>query len=379
MLNNEEFYKAANITINPFRTNPTIETDPRKGIWVGYKEERETLVKFLTRSRADQVGNINFVMVYGEYGTGKSHALLWSDHYIMQQAKDDFNSFVFYVPTLKKSKGLMSFQAAFIEDLVNKSNAIKDILTYKQFLDGLIVDYRRQKNIGHETKSEDLLASIIPSTDLYNLARQIIKCEVSDDVRKIFNPKTDYHALLLFTQLTNLFVMEYPSVTDAKRFKNAVYLLIDEIDDIASVSAKEARDVNDLFRHLYDQCPYCFCLVLGFKASTAELPIYFTRYILDRVTKQIILDFLQPHEAKEFVSSILDSARVDSSQKTGYYPFTEEAIETVVSHIVNITPRKVVDRLQQLIEESRLAGLDPTKELISSQLLDQHNIWEMVS
>ena len=88
MLTQEEFYNAANITMNPFRTNPTIEADPRKGIWVGYEKERDTLLKFLVRSRADQVGNINFLMIYGEYGTGKSHALLWSNYYITQQAKE---------------------------------------------------------------------------------------------------------------------------------------------------------------------------------------------------------------------------------------------------------------------------------------------------
>ena len=74
MLSHEEFYKAANLVYNPFRTNPTVEADPRKGIWVGYEKEQETLVKFITRSRADQVANINFLMIYGEYGTGKSHS-----------------------------------------------------------------------------------------------------------------------------------------------------------------------------------------------------------------------------------------------------------------------------------------------------------------
>ncbi|MFN2127398.1 MAG: hypothetical protein ACK2TU_06015, partial [Anaerolineales bacterium] len=71
-LSHEEFYKAANLTMNPFRTNPVSEADPRKGVWVGYNKEQERLLKILQRTRSDQVGNINFALLYGDYGVGKS-------------------------------------------------------------------------------------------------------------------------------------------------------------------------------------------------------------------------------------------------------------------------------------------------------------------
>ena len=87
----EEFYKAAKLAGNPFRTNPVYAADPRAEIWVGYEKERARFMKFLTRARADQVGNANFIMVYGPYGTGKSHALLWGQNRILHGAKDEFN------------------------------------------------------------------------------------------------------------------------------------------------------------------------------------------------------------------------------------------------------------------------------------------------
>jgi len=379
MLSHENFYKAANLVQNPFRTNPTVEADPRKGIWVGYEKERETLVKFITRSRADQVGNANFLLIFGDYGTGKSHALLWAEYYITQTAKNEFNSLVFYVPTLKKSKGVMSFQGAFIEDIVNKSNIVKELAIFKQFLEECSIQYKKDKGIGPEIPRDSVLEQLLPSVDLSNLAKEIIRCDNGDAVLDLLSPKNDYQALLLFTRLTNLFVFDYKLPSGNKRYKNAVYLFIDELDQLLSVSAKETREVNDLLRHIYDLCPYCFCMTLGFSAKVAELPAMFEEYVLGRVSRQIVLDFLQPEEAKLFISKILDTARVDSSKKIGYFPFSEEAATTIVSQIVSITPRKIVNRMQQIIEEVRLAGVDPGTTLITSQVLEENHIWEAIA
>lgn len=379
MLKHDEFYRAANLVYNPFRTNPTVEADPRKGIWVGYEQQRETLVKFITRSRADQVANINFLMIYGEYGTGKSHALLWAEYYITQRAKQEFNSLVFYIPTLKKSKGVMSFQGAFIEDMVNKTNIVRELLIFKQFLEELCIQFKKDKGMGPEISRDSVLEKILPSVDLSNLAKEIIRCEDEDAVLGLLSPKNDYQALLLFTRLTNLFVFDYQLTSGNKRFKNAVYLFIDELDQLQTVTSKEAREVNDLIRHIYDLCPYSFCMALAFTATTAELPTMFTEYVLGRVSRQIILDFLQPQEAKAFIREILDTARVDSTKKNGYYPFSEDAIETIVSQIVSITPRKIVNRMQQIIEEVRLAGIDPGKVLVTTQVLDEKHVWEAIA
>jgi len=379
MLSHEDFYRAANLVYNPFRTNPTVEADPRKGVWVGYEKEQETLVKFITRSRADQVGNINFLMIYGEYGTGKSHSLLWAEHYITQKAKDEFNSLVFYIPTLKKSKGVMSFQGAFIEDIVNKTNIVKELSMFKLFLEDCTTRYRTDKGLGLEITRDSILEQLLPSVDLSNLAKEIIRCDNGDAVLDLLSPKNDYQALLLFTRLTNLFVFDYKLPSGNKRFKSAIYLFIDELDQLQTVTAKEAREVNDLIRHIYDLCPYCFCMALAFTATTAELPTMFTEYVLGRVSRQIVLDFLQPEEAKVFIKSILDTARVDNAQKNGYYPFSEDAAAVIVSQIVSITPRKIVNRMQQIIEEIRLADIDPEETLITPQVLDENNIWEAIA
>ena len=69
---------------------------------------------------------------------------------------------------------------------------------------------------------------------------------------------------------------------------------------------------------------------------------------------------------------------VDPDGGVDYFPFEEAAIETIASQLTEITPRKIVTTMQQVIEEVRLAGHDPTEGLVSVDFLDQHEIVEEV-
>lgn len=372
-MTHEQFYKAANITENPFRANPILEEDPRRGIWVGYDKQQRDLMKLLERTRADQHGNVYLGMVYGALGTGKTHALLWAQYQIMKQRREEFDSIAFYVQTLLKGKGL-SFAGAFNEDIVSKSSLIGEVLNFKQFLRERIVEYKKEEKKPKE-KDKEVLEKIIPPY-LHELAEQFVNCEDESDIRALLTVKTDYEALSLFTKIVNLFVYKIKLKSGSHLFKKAMYLFLDEMDILADMSAKESRDFNMLIRHIYDSCPNCFGMLLTFTGTAAEVGVLFADYMQERVAKHIVLDFLQPDEAKTFVKEILDSARVEKKKNTGYYPFSEDAIDTIIATIVSITPRKIVMKMQQLVEECRIAGIDPKDGLITAQVLNDHNIWE---
>lgn len=376
-MNHEQFYAAANLKENPFRTNPMADADPRSGIWVGYQKQKQTLSKFLERSLSSRVGNNNFVLIYGEYGSGKSHALLWSQFQILHEQKTAYRSLAYYVKTMMKDRGKMSFATAFEEDIVNKSSIISDILHFHQFVDERIVEYKKENGLGPDVGWEKVAAKMVPSMEHLNLLRQILNCKNEEDVRQLLQEAGDHAAMLLFCRLANLFVHPFALKTGERRFKQGVYLFLDELDELANCSAKEAREVNGLIRHIYDQCSNCFFLGLGCTATSAEIGVLFTDYVMTRVSAQIVLEYLQPEEAKLFVKDILNSARVDAKKKMDYFPFTEDAVGTGVSQIVSITPRKVINMMQQVLEECRLAGLDPAKGPISADMLDKNSIWEL--
>jgi len=85
---------------------------------------------------------------------------------------------------------------------------------------------------------------------------------------------------------------------------------------------------------------------------------------------------MQPQDAKIFLKDILNTARIDNTKNVDYFPFAEGAVDEALSGLVSITPRKIMDRMQQLLEEVRLADIDPSKGIITTQMLDDHNIWE---
>src|SRR5256885_11657500 len=100
-MNPKDFYDASNLTDNPFRPSAVGTDDPRAGIWVGYQRQKALFERLLMRVRADQVGLTSFVLLYGHWGTGKSHALLWARNWV----KESGAGVAYYVPTLKRDKG----------------------------------------------------------------------------------------------------------------------------------------------------------------------------------------------------------------------------------------------------------------------------------
>lgn len=374
-INHNEYYTACNLKENPFRALPVQDADPRMNVWAGYEKEKDTLLKFLTRTRNDQVGNINFLLIYGEYGIGKSHAMLWSKHYI--QKSDEFNSLVFYVPTLKKENGRLSFAGVLRYDIVEKSHLLEQLMEFKHFLDHILTKFKDVNNLPQSTSKDECLKRIVQSYDLLNFAKKLFHCETELDIRNLILPDKviDYQAVIIFSNIVNLVTYRFNIQNTDASFKKAAFLFIDETDLLVDVSAKEQREANELFRHLYDYCPSAFCLVLGLTGSAAEIPIMFAPYVLSRITRQIVLTPMNPNEAKEFIRKILDGERENNDSLTGYYPFSESAIDLIVGNLVAITPRKIITTMQQVLEEVRLIDFKPSRNnLITREFLDEKEV-----
>jgi type II secretory pathway predicted ATPase ExeA len=349
-------------------------------IWVGYEKQRQQFTKYLTRARADQVGNANFIMLYGGFGTGKSHALLWAMNRVLNVEAEEYNSVCYFIPSLKKAKGAFTFAGAFIDDIVSKSRLLADLMAYQNFLGTCIYKYRDAHGVSADTKQEEVIERLIPSVDLYNFAKELFKAESEQELRSIVVPKglTDHQAVTIFTRIVNLFVHEIEVIPSPVRFKKAAYLFIDELDDLQMTSLKEQRLVNDTLRHIYDSCPNAFCLVIALSAEIAELPSMFEDFILSRIQRQIELNLLDKDDAVDFVVSILNRWRVDTDGPSDAFPFERSAIEAITSQLVEITPRKIVNTMQEVIEEVRLAAKNPADGPISLKDLDDADILDEV-
>lgn len=381
-MNPEEYYAKCNLRDNPFRSTSSHASDPRAGIWVGYERQKRQIEKFLKRSRSDQVGNSNFLMLYGDYGTGKSHALLWAQNKILVDEEKDFDAVCYFIPTLRKDKGQLTFAGAFRDDIVDRSRLVTDLQSFRRFLNKCIADCLVANDLDDEEKAIDML---IEPVELNRLAKKINSRREDEELYSLLTPKSlsDYQAVMLFTGLVNLFVHEMQvsqqDGEDRRRFKKAAYLFIDELDDLDRASIKEARGVNDLLRHLYDNCPNCFGMIIALSAEISQLPNLFLDYVLSRIQKQIELVVLDKDDTVKFVREILNRNRLNPDGQKDFFPFEPEAIEAIVSQLTEITPRKIVKAMQQVIEEVRLTGHNPdTDGLASAEFLDEHDIIEEI-
>lgn len=136
--------------------------------------------------------------------------------------------------------------------------------------------------------------------------------------------------------------------------------------------------MNDILRHIYDNCPNCFCMVIALTAEISQFTILFFDYILSRIHRQIEMSILDKDHTVDFVLKILESNRLDDDGQCGYFPFERGAVETIASHLTEITPRKIVNAMQQVIEEVRLAEHDPENGPVSMDFLDEPDIVEEV-
>jgi hypothetical protein len=369
----EEFYAACNLKGNPFRTNAVDEEDPRVKIWVGYDRQRDQLEKMLDRVRADRVGLTNFILLYGQYGTGKSHALLWAKHWV----KTNRAGLAYFIPTLKKDKGKMSFSAAFLTDIVERGSLVSDLRSFKHFVEARVYAVKT------DTESTEVgIDRLIKSRELAEFVKRLVRCETDANFKELAGDSkmTDYQAVNTFAKMVNLFTHGFDTPNGKVRFKPAVYLLIDELDDLGRQPAKEVIETNDTLRHLFDSCPNAFGLICALSAEVTTLTNMFTDYVLSRVSRQLHFDMLDREAAVGFIREVMDCSRQeDSPQKKGPYPFNDEALISVMSQLREITPRKVVNNMQQVIEELRLQDYNPaTRGVVSNDVLDELKILDAV-
>ena len=272
----------------------------------------------------------------------------------------------------------MTFAGAFKEDVLERGGMLEELKEFGEFLAVAIRDAR----ISETEETESVLKRLVPSYEHRNLARELMTHKENPaNIRELMLPplreRTDYQAMTMFTRLINLFVHDLEvSEKDTRRFRNAAYLFIDELDDLQRASSKEVREVNDTLRHLFDRCPNRFCMIIALTADVTELQTMFFDYVLSRIIRQVELPPLGQEEAVEFVGEILEHSRLNSQAEGGYFPFERVAVENVAARIPEITPRKIVNAMHEVIEGARLAGHNPEQGPVSLQFLDENDIVE---
>lgn len=194
-----EFYEASNLTDNPFRPSAVGADDPRAGIWVGYERQKLLFERLLSRVRADQVGLTSFVLLYGHWGTGKSHALLWARSWV----KENQAGVACYLSTLKRDKGKLSLASAIREDLVDRGVLTAHLRRYHTWLQRKTLEVVT----AHQgMSSDDAIQHLYATPEICELARFIYHSEGEEEALKTLlreSLASEHEAVILLAKIGN--------------------------------------------------------------------------------------------------------------------------------------------------------------------------------
>jgi hypothetical protein len=129
-----------------------------------------------------------------------------------------------------------------------------------------------------------------------------------------------------------------------------VFILIDELD-VAAAEPKSSIELQRL-RQVYDDSLFGLCLVFGLKGEPKDARITLGKALYTRMSLQPIQLYpLSKEEAKVFLKAVLEKTRTSSSP---FFPFTEEAIETLVDVVCPTTPRRLLRIGSLVFEQARM-------------------------
>lgn len=339
MLNSSDF----GLQNNPFRLMPSAEVE----IWAGLPETKKALEDVVVSVQPDDVGTSEFVVIQGDYGAGKSHAMRYFTHSINKLGKNK----AIYLSEIGGGKGLsFSVLCGRIRDQLNEDETRKRIVeTVKHSV---------------EERSKKTIEEKIPHPD----RKMVMSFSTEEKIPEL--GKDDYSAT---KDLGVLFRVITSSIDGDEPAFGAIYLFLDEVECVTDEKAPQQIAFFNALRSLLNEVTEHFALVLSFTLPTAVLEAVVPPALQQRMTRQYIeCQKLDTEEAKKFVQEYLSFVRPDNfSHSQPFYPFSESAINTIFEREPALVPRNILRHLRRVWERAaRYGDLQPGSE-ISREMADE--------
>lgn len=370
---------------DPFALVPTAKVVH----WAGRPEVRDLLLDIARSVRIDDSGLSEFVVLHGDWGAGKTHALRYLLTAINDTEKNDFESLALYVAKIKVGPKL-----SFLE-------------LYKRLMQDIgpmrIREIARTMRARVDAAAESLSSTLSPN-EVFRISQEeggfqrlaLESCPPEDqpmirlllaiaegnDTALAFlgggkappshsgftQPvSTDFDAVHVFATFCRAITQ---SIGEQPPVFKAVHLLVDEAEDALQAKAAEQSELWGSIRELVNQVPYGMALLLAFTAEAAFLEAVMPEAVLERTTRRNIeLQALDPLEAKEFLREHLAHYRPPGFQRPEpYYPFTEDSVDVVLEREPILVPRKMFRNLRQILNRAvKKEGIAPG-EMIDGRL-----------
>jgi hypothetical protein len=362
--------------IAKLRKNPfTLVAEANTDVWADYEDVRAALIDVITSCRTDQVGLSEFVVLHGEIGTGKSHALRYLQHYINIKNRDEFRSSCVYLESTKLAKKTdflaiyRRVMEALRNHLIETATKVDLAMEERAKAKGLT----RSQDIQHEKNglwkaNAEALAPQFPSLILLlrgmldnDHAFSILCGNKASDVEdyQLTGPiDSEYDASRCLSAYVNLVTSPNRSVLPENLFEanRAFYLFIDEVELLQDFKPADVLSINQGIRDLINGCPQAFCLVFGVSGDPRILFAIFDKFVVRRFSRDPIeIQALDDDQATRFLKEVLRNYRLDANDPDEY-PFREAALRKLAEKTPDKTAAFLFRSARRVLEKAVLTG-----------------------
>ena len=352
--------------------------------WAGMQDVRVKIQDVAISILGSDSGLSEFVILHGNYGAGKTHALKYMATMINKVEKDSYHSQAIYVPKIKLGSKI-SFQDIYknIMQTLGESFIQKLAEDIRTFVSQAVIDRGASAGGGDiESVTAEVIEELPHDTrfmvkllmEMKNNANGVLQfLMASKHATPIGYAQTISNDYMAIQVLSDLFRTMTQPIGSSNPSFNGVHLFIDEVEDILEAKSAEQIDFWASLRELVNRLPENFALLLAFSADAALLEAIMPMGITERTTRpNIELQALEIEEAKDFVAKQLADFRPDKYEPPQpYHPFTEEAINHLLEQIVILVPRKIFRGLRQVLDRAiKREGLKPGEEISADMIAD---------
>lgn len=351
--------------------------------WAGREELREDLIDLVSGVRARDIGVTEFVVLYGEYGAGKSHALRYLKTYIQdesQKSDGGFRSLPLYIerPRVANKLNFLELQR-YIVRLIGREALESYARTVHARITTRAQALAAEKGMAGTPNLATFRSAAIEEMRPNDRSMVALLDNAQNDGGKLFkfligegpSPHDEYEQtinsdFMAAKVLADLFRVLTSDASGQDPILESIYLFIDESELLLEAKASESELVFAGLRELINGLPYRFCLILSFSAATALIEALMPTHLIKRMTRPYFdVPMLSDDEAVGFVRAQIDAFRTPGSAWAGsFYPFTEAAIRQIVEDQNSITPRTLFMACKRVLERAiRKAALEPGEEI----------------
>ena len=375
-----DILSAAKLTSMPFRIVPP--TDMENLIWAGDTQVRNRLYAAACSPRPDGLQTSELVLIYGEYGSGKTHTM----KHLTKQLKEE-NQLVAYLPRLSV------VERAHWNDLVreifanqfSRENVVQRLLQFRETLlyrahqralDELSPEQARNIDVVNrlEAQKTELLCGEVlpdcpgfvrfvldltdpnssdkPSRNWRFLTTKLPAAQAGNIAAEYGIPpggvSADHDAGLLLQYFCRVITHPTPEGSGS----GAIYFFFDESEDLVDVRADSRQSLMQGLRDLVNSVTeHMFVALAATVSDAAELYGIFDEAIMQRLSRRPIpIPQLSSEAGRQFVLDELKLHRPPEFSGPEEWPFSHEGLEAFLQNMFPpITLRKINVSAQRLL------------------------------